>query len=115
MSTLRTSREPLPPDSNSTATGYRQRPETAHDSRTIGANLGYVGPEKRKVGPRRDRAAGPLTALPLVLATGVITDMALTLAGGFGGGFHDRFRTCAGGDRCGCARSASFPDPGGPS
>jgi hypothetical protein len=48
---LRTSREPLPPDSNSTATGYRQRPETAHDSRTIGANLGYVRPENGRSAP----------------------------------------------------------------
>jgi len=37
------------------------------------------------------------------------------LSRGFWGGFHDRLRTCAGGDRCGGARSASFPDPGGPS
>ncbi len=30
--------------------GYRQRPATAHNARTIRANFGYVQPEKRKVG-----------------------------------------------------------------
>ena len=28
-----------------TANGYQQRPATAHNARTIGANLGYVRPE----------------------------------------------------------------------
>jgi hypothetical protein len=32
------------------ANGYQQRSATAHNARTIGANLGYVRPEKRKVG-----------------------------------------------------------------
>ena len=32
------------------ATGYQQRPATAHNTRTICANWGYVRPEKRKVG-----------------------------------------------------------------
>jgi hypothetical protein len=31
------------------ANGYQQRPATAHNARTIRANLAYARPEKRKV------------------------------------------------------------------
>jgi hypothetical protein len=39
------------------ATGYQQRPATAHNSRTIRANLGYVRPEKQTVEDQRRSAA----------------------------------------------------------
>jgi len=35
------------------ASGYQQRPATAHNARTIRANWGYVRPEKRTVGGPR--------------------------------------------------------------
>ena len=38
--------------------GNQQRPATAHNSRTIYANWGYVRPEKRKVGEPIPRLAG---------------------------------------------------------
>jgi len=38
---------------NLDAAGYQRRPATAHNTRTIRANWGYVRPEKRKVVPRR--------------------------------------------------------------
>ena len=39
------------------ATGYQQRPATAHNTRTIRVNWGYVRPEKRKV--HSDRTSRP--------------------------------------------------------
>jgi len=35
------------------ANGYQQRPATAHNARTIRANLGYVRPEKQTVEDQR--------------------------------------------------------------
>ena len=40
-----------------TATGYQQRPATAHNSGTIRANSGYVRPEKQTVEDQRRSAA----------------------------------------------------------
>jgi hypothetical protein len=39
-----------------TANGYPQRPTTAHNARTIRANLAYARPEKRTVVRRRSPA-----------------------------------------------------------
>jgi hypothetical protein len=35
------------------ANGYQQRPATAHNTRTLRANLGYVRPEKQTVEDQR--------------------------------------------------------------
>jgi len=40
------------------ANGYQQRPATAHNARTIRANLEYVRPEKQTVEGHADAAAG---------------------------------------------------------
>ena len=45
------------------ATGYHQRPATAHNTCTIRANWGYVRPEKRKVVRRRRPAENLAYAL----------------------------------------------------
>ena len=42
--------------------GYRQRPVTAHNARTIHANWGYVRPEKRTVGDQRRSTEQPACA-----------------------------------------------------
>ena len=36
------------PHATAAATGYQQRPATAHNARAISGNLGYVQPEKRQ-------------------------------------------------------------------
>jgi hypothetical protein len=45
------------------ANGYQQRPATAHNTRTIRANWGYVRPEKQTVEDQRQTGAASVSVL----------------------------------------------------